>query len=91
MPGKNIPSVIKRLIIEAKQKGEKDRTVADRFSGPLVRVCGRMNAMDYQNILGRHMFRFAKDNMPGGWIFQQNNDPKHKARTTTHWFTIQRI
>jgi transposase len=31
MPGKNIPSVIKCLIIEAKQKSEKDRAVADRF------------------------------------------------------------
>ena len=51
-----------------------------------------MNAVDYQNILDRHMLPFAKDNMPRGWIFQQdNNDPKHKARTTTHWFTTQRI
>jgi hypothetical protein len=40
--------------------------VADRFPGPLVRVRDRMNAVDYQNILGCHMLPFAKDNMPRG-------------------------
>uniref|UniRef100_A0A914CUC8 Uncharacterized protein n=1 Tax=Acrobeloides nanus TaxID=290746 RepID=A0A914CUC8_9BILA len=45
--------------------------------GPVVRVVGRMKATDYRDILRRHMLPYARAHMPPGWLFQQDNDPKH--------------
>ena len=32
-----------------------------------------------------------KLNLPRGWIFQQDNDPKHTARATRAWFQEREI
>ena len=47
--------------------------------GPICRVEGKMNAVMYRGILESTMLPHAVDKMPAGWIFQQDNDPKHTA------------
>lgn len=59
--------------------------------GPLVRVVGIMNAIQYGEILTTHMIPFATQNMPGDWLFQQDNDPKHKSRHVTSLIATQSV
>ena len=59
--------------------------------GPLVRITGKMDSNMYADILTKHMLPFARSKMPAGWIFQQDNDPKHKSRATQKWFKEQKV
>lgn len=45
----------------------------------------------YADILTKHMLPFARSEMPAGWIFQQDNDPKHKSRKIQEWFKVQKV
>ena len=55
--------------------------------GELEIIEGRMNSEMYRGILERCLVKPAKKlNLPRGWIFQQDNDPKHMARATCAWF-----
>ena len=49
------------------------------FVGPLVRINGNMDATQYRDIMQGHMLPFASDRMAAGWLFQQDNDPKHTS------------
>ena len=41
-----------------------------------------MNGKLYQEILTQNLFEQAHQVLGNGWIFQQDNDPKHRARLT---------
>ena len=41
-----------------------------------------MNGELYREILTQNLFEQAHQVLGNGWIFQQDNDPKHRARLT---------
>jgi hypothetical protein len=61
--------------------------------GQLCLIEGKMNAEYYQNILGSHLIasveKLGMDR--NTFIFQQDNDPKHTAKSTTKWFSDHNI
>ena len=60
--------------------------------GGLEIIEGRMNSEMYRGILERCLLKSAeKLNLSRGWIFQQDNDPKHTARATRAWFQEREI
>ena len=48
--------------------------------GPLVRIQGNMDAIQYRNIMENHMLPHARDKMSQNWVYQQDNDPKHTSK-----------
>lgn len=59
--------------------------------GPIVRITGRMDSHIYTKILEDNLLPFAKDQMPADYIFQQDNDPKHKSCFTKTWFELNNV
>ena len=52
-------------------------------TGRLVMIDGKMNGEKYREILDENMLRRAQDLRLGRrFIFKQDNDPKHTAKTT---------
>uniref|UniRef100_A0A803KDE8 Tc1-like transposase DDE domain-containing protein n=1 Tax=Xenopus tropicalis TaxID=8364 RepID=A0A803KDE8_XENTR len=61
-------------------------------TGKLVRVDGKMDGAKYRAILEENLLESAKDLRLGRrFTFQQDNDPKHKARGTMEWFKTKHI
>lgn len=57
--------------------------VASAGTGNLVKVEGRMDSTQYQQILGNNVEEsVTKLKLRRGWIFQQDNDPKHCSKST---------
>ena len=55
--------------------------------GKMSIIDSKMNAEKYQEILQENlMASVEKLRLPPDWIFQQDNDPKHTARSTRKWF-----
>jgi hypothetical protein len=55
-------------------------------TGRLVRVEGKMNGAKYREILDENLLQRAQDLRLGRrFTFQQENDPKHTAKTTQEW------
>ena len=51
-------------------------------TGRLVRIKGKMNEAKYSEILDENLLQSAKDLRLGqSFTFQQDNDPKHTAKT----------
>uniref|UniRef100_A0A6I8Q9Z7 Uncharacterized protein n=1 Tax=Xenopus tropicalis TaxID=8364 RepID=A0A6I8Q9Z7_XENTR len=60
--------------------------------GKLVRVDGKMDGAKYRAILEENLLESAEDLRLGRrFTFQQDNDPKHKARATMEWFKTKHI
>uniref|UniRef100_A0A669E9Q2 Tc1-like transposase DDE domain-containing protein n=1 Tax=Oreochromis niloticus TaxID=8128 RepID=A0A669E9Q2_ORENI len=61
-------------------------------TGKLVRVDGKMDGAKYRAILEENLLDSTKVLRLGRrFIFQQDNDPKHKARATMEWFKTKHI
>ena len=55
-------------------------------TGRLVRIEGKMNRAKYREILDENLLQSAQDLRLGQrFTFQQENDPKHTAKTTQEW------
>ncbi len=55
-------------------------------TGRLVAIEGKMNAAKYRDILDENLLQSAQDLRLGRrFTFQQDNDPKHTAKTTKEW------
>uniref|UniRef100_A0AAZ3P5Y2 Tc1-like transposase DDE domain-containing protein n=1 Tax=Oncorhynchus tshawytscha TaxID=74940 RepID=A0AAZ3P5Y2_ONCTS len=55
-------------------------------TGRLVRIEGKMNGAKYREILDENLLQSAQDLRLGRrFTFQQDNDPKHTAKTTQKW------
>ena len=59
--------------------------------GPIHRVQDIMDGEKYKNIISNIMVPHAKQKMPRGWIFQQDNDPKHTSRVAKKFFDSKKI
>lgn len=60
-------------------------------TGPLVRVDGIMDRYLYRDILRDHMLPYAEEEMPLRWLFQQDNDPKHKSQLVKNWMNANAV
>ena len=55
--------------------------------GGMEIIDGKMNAAKYTKILSTHLFKSAADLGYGrDFVFQQDNDPMHKAKIMMKWF-----
>jgi len=59
--------------------------------GPLHRIAGIMDQVQYREIMEKVMLPHARQNMPRGWVLQQDNDPKHTAKSVKKWFTDNKL
>ena len=60
-------------------------------TGPLHKINGIMDRIVYKDILQDIMLPFAELEMPPGWIYQQDNDPKHTAKLVKEWFSVEKV
>ncbi len=58
--------------------------------GPIVRVNGTMDAQMYKEILENNLLTM-EDDLPLAWIFQHDNDPKHKSKPVTQYLAQKKI
>uniref|UniRef100_A0A8R1E3J4 Uncharacterized protein n=1 Tax=Caenorhabditis japonica TaxID=281687 RepID=A0A8R1E3J4_CAEJA len=47
--------------------------------GSLIRITGTMESYMYKDILEKKMLPSGRSQMGRGWLFQQDNDPKHSS------------
>jgi hypothetical protein len=55
-------------------------------TGKLIRIEGKMNGAKYRETLDENMLQSTQDlQLRQRFTFQQDNDPKHTAKTTQEW------
>uniref|UniRef100_A0AAZ3PPH4 Transposase n=1 Tax=Oncorhynchus tshawytscha TaxID=74940 RepID=A0AAZ3PPH4_ONCTS len=55
-------------------------------TGRLVRIEGKINGAKYREILDENLLQSTQDfRQERRFTFQQDNDPKHAAKTTQEW------
>lgn len=59
--------------------------------GPLIRIEDTMDRFVYKDILENHMLPHARHYMARGWIFQDDNDPKHKSKYVMEYEKSKKI
>ena len=60
--------------------------------GNLVFIDGNMTGEMYRDILDKNLLESVKKlKMNDDWIFQQDNDPKHKAAIVTNWLNRNQV
>lgn len=59
--------------------------------GPIHRVEGIMDQHIYKANVKDQMLPHAKDKMQRGWIYQQDNDPKHTSHLVKDFFRSKKI
>uniref|UniRef100_A0A8K9XU40 Tc1-like transposase DDE domain-containing protein n=1 Tax=Oncorhynchus mykiss TaxID=8022 RepID=A0A8K9XU40_ONCMY len=61
-------------------------------TGKMVKIDGKMDGAKYRTILEENPMESAKDLRLGRrFVFQQDNDAKHKAKSTMEWFKNKHI
>jgi len=61
-------------------------------TGQLVKINGIMDGAVYRNILGQNLMKSARQlKMSRHFVFQQDNDPKHRAKATQEWLKAAKI
>ena len=45
----------------------------------------------YKTILDDVLLPFARQSMGRGWVFHQDNDPKHASKLVKKWFQIKKV
>uniref|UniRef100_A0A8K9UMA1 Tc1-like transposase DDE domain-containing protein n=1 Tax=Oncorhynchus mykiss TaxID=8022 RepID=A0A8K9UMA1_ONCMY len=61
-------------------------------TGKMVKIDGKMDGAKYRTILEENLMESAKDlRLRRRFVFQQDNDPKHKAKSTMEWFKNKHI
>lgn len=59
--------------------------------GPVTEIKGNMDQIKYKEILSNIMLMFANNKLEFGWIFQQENHPKHTEKSVKNRLVIKRI
>jgi transposase len=59
--------------------------------GPIHKIDGIMDRFVYKDILAEEMLPHGKENMPRGWIFQDDNDPKHRSHFVKDWIKSKKV
>ena len=62
-----------------------------RGMGPLHRIDGIMDKNKYLDILETVMLPYTRGHLGRGFIFQQDNDPKHTSGVVQQWLTRKRV
>lgn len=65
--------------------------ITTRGVGPLVKIEGKLTQTSYKKLLQQHLLSAVANHHLEGHrvIFQQDNDPKHTAKSVMQWFTRQ--
>jgi len=59
--------------------------------GPIYWIKQNMDQHEYCNIMEKIMLPYATEQMPVGWILQQDNDPKHTSKKAKQFFEDNNI
>ncbi|CAK1589275.1 unnamed protein product [Parnassius mnemosyne] len=59
--------------------------------GPIKKIEGNMDKLQYKNILEEVMLPYAEESLPVVWPFQHDHDPKHTAKVVKEFLRSQSV